>query len=76
LSQLASTFVSQLRVGVLTEILNEDFRCMLQLPTLSKNLTVCEVIGTDDQQENDASALSITIIGEPKLVEALAQIIA
>jgi hypothetical protein len=59
LSQLASIFVSQLRVGALTEILNDDFRCMLQLPTLPKNLTVGEVIGTDDEYENDSSALSI-----------------
>jgi hypothetical protein len=47
------------RAYVLTEILNDDFRCLLQLPTLPKNLTVCEVIGIDDEYENDASALSI-----------------
>jgi hypothetical protein len=58
LSQLARTFVSQLRVGVLTEILKDGFRSMLQPPTLPKNLTMCDVIGTDDEQENDASALS------------------
>jgi hypothetical protein len=49
LPELASTYVRQLGVVVLPEILKDGFRSMLQLPISSKNLTVCDVIETDDE---------------------------
>jgi hypothetical protein len=59
LSRLACTFVNQLRAGVLAEILTDGFplHVLRSAANVAKE-SDCDVIGTDDEYDNEASAMS------------------